>query len=153
MTDYITLRKKLKRDNLWVTIMLFTSQQESLRLVVWKIVLLAAISPIYLCHILKFDVWSCEVILSNYQFLICLGVSSFVFYVSASLTHPSYCIFPTFHFKPYLDLCVTKLYLLFILTVVGSFAVYFFYFIYQNVLKLALSPIISIAAKVDRTVF
>ena len=153
MTDYITLRKKLKRDNLWVTIMLFTSQQESLRLVVWKIVLLAAISPIYLCHILKLDVWSCEVILSNYLFLICLGVSSFVFYVSASLTHPSYCIFPTFHFKPYIDLCATKLYLLFILTVVGSFAVYFFYFIYQNVLKLALSPIISIAAKLDRTVF
>ena len=138
MTDYITLRKKLKRDNLWVTIMLFTSQQVSLRLVVWKIVLLAAISPIYLCHILKLDVWSCEVILSNYLFLICLGVSSFVFYVSASLTHPSYCTFPTFHFKPYIDLCATKLYLLFILTVAGSFAVYFFYFIYQNVLKLAL---------------
>ena len=53
----------------------------------------------YLGHILKLDVYSFQVITSNY--LLLMRSSSFVFYVSTSLMRASCCIFPKFHSKPY----------------------------------------------------
>ena len=131
MTDYITLHKKIEKRQamthhyiIYFTARVITSSFRNSFI---------GNEQSYLGHILKLDVYSFQVITSNY--LLLMRSSSFVFYVSTSLMRASYCIFPKFHSKPYVCiyiyiyvLCTTRIYLLFISTVVGSFAVYFFYF-------------------------